>query len=383
MPRPTLLWTSILVAFLTQLLNTPTAEACLWDRDTLRQERSTFPGALELMTGKFPRHSDAYYRWRIEDRKARLVKTPDALPLIDDLAVAYDKLGRHQEAIILTRGTLAQAPDRYETHANLGTFYIHDGRFEEGLVHIDKAIAINPDAHFGREIVQRHLVAYVVERQAAAGGKLPLPLGDRRERIDFASFLARTADPKNDRLSREDQMKALEGVLGMMRFGDHTSAVLLEALGDLLMRPGAHSTDDSGRLAARAYLLAAQRVKDEDARRAYRSLADDALSLRHDRKLEPIEAALERERADADLWIAEVHRNEARWIEEGIDVDAAFDKLYYPDGEPVEPRVDSSPEYTCCGLCSVLSVGGSSPQPWGLSLALGLIGMILLWRRAR
>ena len=44
------------------------ALACMWDHDTLRQERARFPHALELITGKFLRHSKEAYEWRIRDR---------------------------------------------------------------------------------------------------------------------------------------------------------------------------------------------------------------------------------------------------------------------------------------------------------------------------
>jgi len=36
---------------------TTTAWACLWDSDTLQMERLRFPGVLEIITGKFVRHS--------------------------------------------------------------------------------------------------------------------------------------------------------------------------------------------------------------------------------------------------------------------------------------------------------------------------------------
>ena len=36
------------------------AIACMWDSDTLKQERARFPDALELITGKFLRHSNTF-----------------------------------------------------------------------------------------------------------------------------------------------------------------------------------------------------------------------------------------------------------------------------------------------------------------------------------
>ena len=136
--------------------------ACLWDHDTIRMERAAFPDVHEVLAGKFTRHSRAYYEWRIEDRERRLKEKPDDPNLTDDLAVAFDKTGRTDEAIALMRKSRERDPMRYETLANLGTFLIHAGKFEEGLTFIRKAIEVNPDAHFGREIVQAQLVEYVL-----------------------------------------------------------------------------------------------------------------------------------------------------------------------------------------------------------------------------
>lgn len=53
-------------------------------------------------------------------------------------------------------------PGRYETAANLGTFYLHAGIFKKVLAYIEKALKINPDAHFGREKYQKLLVEYII-----------------------------------------------------------------------------------------------------------------------------------------------------------------------------------------------------------------------------
>ena len=63
MSRKTIIVSSLLVVLGT------TAWACLWDNDTLQMERLRFPSVLEIITGKFVRHSPAYYAWRIVDRK--------------------------------------------------------------------------------------------------------------------------------------------------------------------------------------------------------------------------------------------------------------------------------------------------------------------------
>ena len=50
----------------------PQLQACLWDHDTLLVERGRFPQTLELITGKFLRHSTEFYRWRIADRERQI-----------------------------------------------------------------------------------------------------------------------------------------------------------------------------------------------------------------------------------------------------------------------------------------------------------------------
>ena len=76
-----------------------TAHACLWDTDTLDEERSDSPSAIELVTGAFARHSAAFYRWRIQDRQRKLEDGDDKPLHYDDIAVAYDKLKESGKAI--------------------------------------------------------------------------------------------------------------------------------------------------------------------------------------------------------------------------------------------------------------------------------------------
>ena len=48
----------VLGLLLGSVLHAATAPACLWDRDTRAMERQRFPSVLEVITGKFLRHSD-------------------------------------------------------------------------------------------------------------------------------------------------------------------------------------------------------------------------------------------------------------------------------------------------------------------------------------
>src|SRR5262249_50253436 len=152
---------------------------------------------------------------------------------------------------------------------------------EQGLPYLDKALALNPDAHFGRERYQKWLVEYALTRRK--GGKLALPLrlnieDARKAQVaaNFHGFLAQCLGQA--RLSLEDMQKAVKGVLGMMRFANHANPLLLEALGDLLSSPRYESAD-AKRLAARAYLKAAYGAEDAATKQAYRDLAKQALSM--------------------------------------------------------------------------------------------------------
>lgn len=340
------------------LLSAGTLSACLWDYDTLAQEALRFPGALELITGNFVRHSKQYYEWRVKDREARLEGSPNDERLVDDLAVALDKLARHEEAIALMRGLLEDNPERYETHANLGTFLIHSGDLEAGLKHIEEAIRINPDAHFGREIYQAHLVRYVLERRAAAeeaskeaaeetGKYAPLPLRTKPSgrasfvAVGFAAYLTKAAG-EADPPQKVDSKAAVKGVLGMMRFGQYDSPVLLEALGDLLQMS---VNDDAKRMAARAYLKASYETEGDTSEK-YRKYAKSVLHMQVGRrgsttqiKLAEIEGLFKQELRKGRAFADEMQANEMLWIRDGVDVDAAFTATYYnpKTGRPLNP----------------------------------------------
>jgi tetratricopeptide (TPR) repeat protein len=347
------------LAALTLLLLPATLFACLWDYDTLAQERARFPGTLELITGKFLRHSPEFYEWRIRDRLARLQREPDNLAYLDDLAVAYDKTGQHAKAIETMQAKEKKHPGLYETAANLGTFYIHVGEPEKGLPYIEKAIQINPDAHFGREKYQKLLVEYVLERRK--DGNRSLPLYSRlQEPSDpvrgFASFLAPASKEYCPaiNLSNDERQAAIRGILGMMRFGQYDSPVLLEALGNLLSEGiETRFALDAKQLAARAYLKAAYEVTDEDARKRYRELAEGALffqvSISHppnQMKLDELEAKFQQEFADARDWSEKLRQDEMAWIRDGKDPEAEFAKLYTEEPQVVAlPEDDPRPVY--------------------------------------
>lgn len=340
------------VICLSTMLFPPAVMACLWDQDTIRMERSRFPGTLELITGKFLQHSPEFYRWRIADRLQRLESDPANVSLLDDLAVAYDKTGQHDKAIDTARRIEEIEPGRYETAANLATFLIHAGRLQEGLPHLERALTINPDAHFGREKYQKLLVEYLLaRRQEKKEGEPALPLAtvelpkgdvsleDAPFDVDISHTFTEFLSPSTS-LTPAENAAAMKGIKGMMRFGKYDAPPLLEALGMLLTQEEQGPETDAKQLAARAYLMASYQVPAGPSRERYRALAHRALYMQVRRgstsdeiKLAQVEADFERELAEAREWRDELREREQSWIRDGVDSEAAFAELYGRDPE--------------------------------------------------
>jgi tetratricopeptide (TPR) repeat protein len=336
-------------AFLAAVALPAVGFACMWDYDTLKQERARFPGALEIITGKFLRHSKEFYQWRIADRLKKLADEPSNLAYHDDLAVAYEMSGQHAKAVETILAKEAIKPGVYETYSNLGTFHILAGDFAQGLPFIDKALAINPDAHFGRERYQKWLVEHALAQRIE--GKLSFPMQTSPDN-DFARFVAGRLG--KERLDLADVQSATKGVLGMMRFANHQNPLLLEALGDLLMRQGTYAQDDAKRLAARCYLKASQVVSDATSKAAFRKLAEEALKMQRSGPthwvgilvtLEALESDFAKETADADTWYAALREREIGWIRDGKNADVEFDRLYTaePSAHDLTPNDDGRP----------------------------------------
>ncbi len=352
-------------SLITFLLLTPTfIFPCGWDWDTIQMEKQAFPTIHELITGKFIRHSPEFYVWRVEDRMELLRQFPDSLSLYDDLGWAYDKLGEHEKAIAIFLRKDALKPKMYETHANLGTAYIHNGNLEEGVKHIKKAIEINPEAHFGREIYQQHLVEYILSKSDSVGN-FSLPLGTSKETFYHYLVKEQFSKPEMQSLSHQNKIaKAIKGVAGMMQFGNYNSPILLESLGDLLSKTKNGQYKGAGHLASRAYMKASLMVKDVKAKKAYRKKADlvqeiqfaefgrrrmrtknDSLMKEDDYLptgdpligIRGIESILKLEIQSANKWHEGLRKDELNWIATSSNPDSAFAVKYYetPEQKPV------------------------------------------------
>lgn len=161
--------------------------ACINDRDTLafelrnvdaikrvRQEvdykkkgDAAHEIALKAIGGRFERFPAKYYEMRI----ARLEAKPSLTALeYDDLAVAYERIGKTDKAIevlLSSKPIRKTKDDDYRFHANYGTFLVHQWLkqsdrsdkkvLKQSISEIEAALKINPNSHFGREKVQLEL----------------------------------------------------------------------------------------------------------------------------------------------------------------------------------------------------------------------------------
>jgi len=155
--------------------------ACLWDRDTVAHEASGIPEILDVIVGRFERNPPLYYKMRLSRLEGVLKREPTNLDAYDDAAVACDRLGDDDRAILLMEEKARQlavttsttkGEQIYRLEANIGTFYVHrwirHGRHRDAMQdldqahgHISTAIQINPKAHFGRERYQLMAIDWI------------------------------------------------------------------------------------------------------------------------------------------------------------------------------------------------------------------------------
>ncbi len=298
--------------------------ACLWDGDTLAAEQARFPETAQLITGTFPRHSREFHEWRVKECERLIAAKKDQLTTHDDLAVSQHKLGDHKAAISTMMRKEKLFPGVYETYSNLGTFYIYTGQLDEAAKFIRKALAINANAHFGREKYQLWLVEWLQSRKKAKPMTEEERIAMRQEQASgFALFLATRAT-----LSEKQRSEAVRGVQGMMWFADHDNPLLLEALGDLLIF-GSQQTN-AAQLAALSYLHAAHKTLDEAERKRLLDQSKMALSMSHGygEDSNTLSNLLNRGLAKGREYMESVRKDEMAWIAAGEDAGALFQKKY-------------------------------------------------------
>ncbi len=320
-------------------------------------------------------------------------------PLIMTISLShYDKLGKQDEAIETIREKAEKLPNvgEYETHANLGTFLVHAGKYEEGLADLRKAIEINPDAHFGREQYQVSVVEYVSEHRGdASDATLPLEGSFAWWLLEREGLGDGKGTITDEKAARAELDRAAKGILGMMRFGDFRSPILLEVLGDVLLSGrNYHDANESQRLAARAYLRAAefsegsggeQGISRNGHNAAHESICRSQCGRTRrvaeggQVSLASLEDQLAREVKEADAWFKEVAHDEELWVEASPDPDQRFWEKY--GNQTITVGHDRLPagKFAAEGLSVVLRIA------LGVGLVITVLAVIgaMAWRKRR
>lgn len=233
------------MASIALILGATIAPACRWDRDTLAEEaKGKGLDVLKTIVGHFDRNPPLYYRTRLDRVAREITEKPGDLNLYDDAGVACDHLGDFDAAIAwmekkfkaMDKGEPTDA-DRYRYHANLGTFLAHrwfankadlnkPQDLDRGIDHIKKAIAINPEAHFGREVYQLALMEWTRSRTP-----------DDDQEFIGAPITEYLLD--KGLLDWSEADKAVEGFTGLIRLGNAWESVdVFAGLADALMHQG-------------------------------------------------------------------------------------------------------------------------------------------------
>jgi tetratricopeptide (TPR) repeat protein len=198
------------------VLHASPADACLWDYDTFKEESLGDKEVAQILKGELRKHSRAFYEAKVTYTRAIVDAGNAKKERFDDLAVALAKTGQLDDAIAVLADKEKRFPGEYTTEANLGTFLAMKGDVAGALDHLKKAVAINPDAHFGREIVQIQLLEF--HQKLAADPTLDekqtfLGLGVEED----GPFIVRT---KRDKKQDKAIDKQIKGIVGLIRFGD-------------------------------------------------------------------------------------------------------------------------------------------------------------------
>jgi len=136
-------------------------QACIWDADTMFQEKWRHHDLASVILGEPPAPEDPQIlQARIKDLEANRNETK--AEWWNNLAGAYLRLSRPEMAVKLLEPVVGSFTNDYGMHANLGTAYHLLGRYAEAEKEIARDLEINPEAHFGLEKYHLALLQYLV-----------------------------------------------------------------------------------------------------------------------------------------------------------------------------------------------------------------------------
>lgn len=218
------------------------AVACIWDSDTLAAEAKGLPETLDVLTGRFDRMPPVYFEARLARATRAVEKDPDDLAAHDDAGAACDRLGRGDDAVawmdrkevrLKALGDAAPKEHRYRLLANRGTFRAHRwlragadrtaaADMRRAREEIAAAIALHPDAHFGRERYQLRAMDWILDPPPADGAEARSggPRADFLGLKDFDGWTRPTGA-----LAKAGYGDAVAGLSGLIVLGDAWQSV--------------------------------------------------------------------------------------------------------------------------------------------------------------
>lgn len=138
----------------------PPAAACLWDHDTLKEETLTDRDTAQVLRGEFGHHGPGFYAAKVAYTRPIVDGGRAPKARYDDLAVALARTGAIDDGLAVLAAKDQRFPGEYTTLANRGTLLAMKGDVAGALRELRAALAVNPDAHFGREEFQVKLLEY-------------------------------------------------------------------------------------------------------------------------------------------------------------------------------------------------------------------------------
>lgn len=186
---------------------TTAAHACLWDSDTLLQEKWHSPKLADAILKPEALKPD---RKALQARIAKLEanRKENDPAWWNDLAGAYIRLGQSEKAVALLESVVNRFENDYGIHANLGTAYHLLGRYEEAEKHIARDLEINPEAHFGLEKYHLALLQYLKEPKEYQGRHLYVDEISRKF-LNAHIYFGSSVSEKLSREEIQDQIKEL------------------------------------------------------------------------------------------------------------------------------------------------------------------------------
>ena len=140
-----------------------TTPACIWDADTLWQEKWRHHDLASAVLEN-PPEAQPQELQRLRERAAKLESKPEEKnpEWWNNLAGAYLRLNQPEKALRFLKPAALLFPGDYGIHANLGTAHHLLGQYVEAEKEIALDLAINPDAHFGLEKYHLALLQYLI-----------------------------------------------------------------------------------------------------------------------------------------------------------------------------------------------------------------------------